>query len=261
MHTPKFALAAPLLLPALALAAPVTIDGVTFDDASGPTTASLTIVEGDTNYSGITFGTTFGQSQGVPGSRTIGRIFDGSGSGARSLDIAGQDAGNTRRGQLDLGGFASPLVNQLGADLVVYENYSTPEPFAVAISSDGGATYSDFRTALPVNPVLGDPTNMVFATVFDFSSFGSYATVDAVRIINLQSDDAVAPTGEIEFNVGLNASAGFIPLSLLPGGDDEGSYDPDFTFVAQIIPAAVPEPASIGAAATLAGLLLRRRTR
>lgn len=252
--------AVPLLIPALALAAPVTIDGVTFDDASGPTTATLTIVEGDASYTGVTFGTSFGQSEGVPANRTVGRLFNPSGTGARSLDIAGQDAGNTRRGQLDLGGFASPLVDQGGADLVVYENYNSPEPFGVAISSDGGATFSDFRYNVPENPATGDVDDRVFATVFDFADFGSYATVDAVRIVNLQENDAVSPTGEIEFNVGANASAGFVPLFTLFGsGSDNGNYDPDITFVAQI--AAVPEPAALSAVGALAGLLLRRRTR
>ena len=224
-------------------AAPFTIAGTTFDDELTPTAASYAGPSGASDD----FVSRFGEnSPGVDQSKTIGRLLGFGSSGSVSYDIAGGDGNAGDRGVLTLD--FTGLFNLPGQDdLVIYEDGS-PEPFAVALSADGGLNFSAFRYE-PFDD--RDESSRVNAVRFDFADFG-LAAVNAVRIVHLRSDDSFNSDGTIFFD---DPTSGQTRVGDVFAAD---KLDADITYAAGIVP--VPSPAAaMGGLVLLAGVALRRR--
>jgi hypothetical protein len=109
------------------------------------------------------------------------------------------------------------IVNGTGADLIVWEAGAPAESFQLAVSTDGGVTFSSYQSFTttvtnPLNATSGYNTNVGYV---DLSLFGlaADAKVDAVKIAGL--DTGIGGSGPDILAVGiLNAGS---PTGNVPG--------------------------------------------
>ncbi|MEA5618811.1 hypothetical protein VB711_13320 [Cronbergia sp. UHCC 0137] len=178
--------------------------------------------------------------------KTVGAILNiqGDGKSKNNSVVLGEEPALDiidNRAQIELTWGGSRLANEVGDDLVIYENGNTNfyEGYAVAVRrvSDGEFTsflyqFSDSFDDSAVNGINDDAG--VFATGFDLSDFGlSFGEqIDAIRIVNLIEADKVSGADGQGF-VDLTGITGYTPLSEVGGSAfTRFNLDPDITMVA-----------------------------